>query len=138
MESSTTFIAYLPDMSVEHLAKLYTWASKSCVKSDLVSLPSGQMKIVGVRAEPRSLRTLQRLLRTNLLNWGVELPPSQPGWLKLIREEDYEKEKDQKTPDYERDKDQKTPDAAPLLNNNGCRHFFRTPVNLLLTLTPTA
>ena len=44
------------------------------------------------------MRCWQRLLRTNLLNWGAELPKSQKGWLRGVTAEEYESLVERATP----------------------------------------
>ena len=44
------------------------------------------MVLAAVRKKDGTARDHQRLLRTNLIHWGVELPAKQTGWLRLIDE----------------------------------------------------
>ena len=48
------------------------------------------MQLICLREDHKSVRDYQRLLRTNLLNWGVTLPQKQIGWVQQINNEDYE------------------------------------------------
>ena len=86
MAKSAAFAADLPDMSAEQLAKLYAWGKSSCVKFDVQQMDNGTMLLVAVRKKPGTAREHQRLLRTSLLNWKVELPPRQANWLRLLDE----------------------------------------------------
>ena len=44
----------------------------------------GGMTLVAARKKTGTVREHQRLLRTNLINWGVELPAKQGTWLRLV------------------------------------------------------
>ncbi len=89
--TSTCFVAKLPESVTDHqLEKLVKWAHETCVKSDVVMTKEGRMHLVAIRKEPKTARDYQRLLRTNLQNWGAELPAKQTGWLKLVAEDQYE------------------------------------------------
>jgi len=81
--TSKAFIADLPDLTAEQLGKLYTWGQSSCEQFDVHTREDSSMMLVAVRKKPGSARDHQRLLRTNLVNWGVNLPAKQSGWLRL-------------------------------------------------------
>ena len=83
--SSKAFVADLPDMSEEQLAKLYAWG-QSCEQFDVHMQDGGAMTLVAVRKKCGTARDHMRLLRTNLQNWGVVLPTKQAGWLRLVDE----------------------------------------------------
>ncbi len=88
--TSTAFEAVLPEsITDEQLAKVYTWGRETCTKSD-VFMRGGRTHLLAVRKEPKTARDFQRLLRTNFHNWGIELPPKQAGWLKLVSADDFE------------------------------------------------
>ena len=84
--SSKAFVADLPDLSEEQLEKLYAWGNSSCERFDLHLQEGGSMTLVAVRKKSGSARDHMRLLRTNLLHWGVSLPAKQIGWLRLVDE----------------------------------------------------
>ena len=113
------------------MAKLLNWASKSCVKSDLVLTATGQMKFIGVRAQSKSLREYQRLIRTNIKNWEVELSGSlPPGWIRLITEDCYDKEKNMDArPETSHNPDARPYDAEVPMHDI---FHFQAPSNLLL------
>ena len=50
--------------------------------------PDMSMMLIATRKKQDSVRGHMRLLRTNLLNWGVALPTKQVGWLRLMMDED--------------------------------------------------
>ncbi len=90
MDTSTAFVCALPEMSTEQMQKLLAWAAKSCVKSDVIATSTGQ-KLIGVRTRSKNVREYQRLLRTNFVNWGVDLiGPLPQGWVQLLSEDRYE------------------------------------------------
>ena len=51
------------------------------------------MRILVMKKEQRTQRDFQRLMRTNLLNYGVPLPKKMEGWLKTFDEHDYDRMK---------------------------------------------
>eukprot|EP00969_Alexandrium_andersonii_P093250 4117629-Alexandrium_andersonii.AAC.2 len=84
MERSTAFYALLPGtLSDEQVARLEQWGARSC-EGYRVTREGAHVRLVAVRERAATVRELQRLLRTNLRNWGVELPPKQSGWLGLL------------------------------------------------------
>ena len=86
MTKSASFVADLPaDMSPDQLEKLYTWAKKSCSKFDVqLDNETQSMTLVAIRTKECTAREHQRLLRTNLLNWGCQMPAKMSGWLRII------------------------------------------------------
>ena len=85
---SCSYVADLPSLTETHLAKLHTWIQKSCTAGDVHLNPDGSMKLVCTRSKAVDKRQHQRTLRTNLLNWGVELEDRQADWLRLVDERD--------------------------------------------------
>ena len=81
--TSCAFVADLPSLDPEQLSKLYIWGQNACTRLD-VHMNGEGLTLVAERKQPGTVRELQRLLRTNLLNWGVELPAKQSGWLRLV------------------------------------------------------
>ena len=77
MASGRAFVADLPDMTGEQMEKLYAWGQSSCEQFDVHMQDGGAMTLVAVRKKSASQREHQRLLRTNLQNWGVSLPAKQ-------------------------------------------------------------
>ena len=86
MAASHKFEADLPELTENQLAKLYAWGQSSCEAFDLRMNPNMSMMLVATRKKAGTVRDHMRLLRTNLLNWGVSLPDKQMGWLRLVDE----------------------------------------------------
>ena len=84
MSTSKSFEADLPELTPDQLTKLYAWGQSSCEHLDVRMKPDMTMVLVATRKKAGSVRDNMRLLRTNLLNWGVSLPAKQLGWLRLI------------------------------------------------------
>ncbi len=83
------FCVALPDLSDEQFARLSKWASDTSLMSDFV-MKGGLMQMICLRDDHKSVREFQRLIRTNLLNWGATLPPKQMGWVKQINNVEYD------------------------------------------------
>ena len=83
MTTSKRFEADLPDMTEEQLSKLYLWGKSSCEHMDFRIKPDMSIVLIATRKKQDSVRGHMRLLRTNLLNWGVTLPTKQLGWIRL-------------------------------------------------------
>lgn len=77
------FVADLPTMSPEHLAKLYTWGKNTCVRFD-VHMKDDGLTLIAERKKEGTARDHQRNLRTLLLSWQVPLQDRQNGWLRLV------------------------------------------------------
>ena len=88
MATPKTFEADLQELTPEQLTKLYTWGQTSCESFD-VRMNAADMSMVlsATRKQSDTARGHMRLLRTNLVNWGVSLPTKQVGWLRLTSEE---------------------------------------------------
>ena len=84
MARSNAFAADLPSLSEEQLEKLYVWGTSCCDKFDVRMNCDGTMTVVALRKKDGTVRDHQRLLRTNLIHWGVALPNKQTGWLRLL------------------------------------------------------
>ena len=83
---SRAFVADLPSLTSEHLEKIYTWGKGSCDKFDVHLNDTMIMALAAARKKDGTARDHQRLLRTNIIHWGVDLPAKQTGWLRLIDE----------------------------------------------------
>ena len=94
MATSKRFEADLPELSPEQLTKLYAWGQSSCEHLDVRMKPDMTMVLVATRMKAGSVRDNMRLLRTNILNWGVALPTKQLGWLRLITDKGKSAQKD--------------------------------------------
>ena len=94
MNSSNAFMVYLPSSTTEQqLEKILCWSNNTCERSDLVLSQNGEIKLIAVRKEAKSLRTFQRLLSTNFANWGFKSKDLKKGWIKLIDPNDFDQEK---------------------------------------------
>ena len=71
------------------MEKVFKWSKDTCVKSDVV-MKDVRMELLVVRKEPKSAREYQRLLRTQFVNWNIQMPQKMVGWLRLIAEGEYE------------------------------------------------
>ena len=87
MATSHKFEADLPELTESQLEKLYAWGKSSCESFDLRMHGDMTMVLIATRKKQDSVRGHMRLLRTNLLNWGVSLPNKQMGWLRLVADE---------------------------------------------------
>ena len=87
MATSNSFEADLPELTPEQLTKLYAWGHSSCDHWDLRMNPDMSMVLLATRKKQDNVRGHMRLLRTNLINWGVALPTKQKGWLRLVNGE---------------------------------------------------
>ena len=85
---SCSYVADLPALSDTQLEKLYGWIKKSCKAGDVHLNQDGSMQLFCTRSgKAVDKRQHQRTLRTNLMNWGVDLATRQTDWLRLIDEE---------------------------------------------------
>jgi len=87
MATSHHFEADIPELSESQLEKLYAWGKSSCEAFDVRMNGDMSMVLIATRKKQDSVRGHMRLLRTNLLNWGVALPTKQVGWLRLMMDE---------------------------------------------------
>ena len=84
--TSTAFIAVLPEATTcEALERLVNWAHESCERHAIVMGEQGNMQIVCIKkGVAKTTREFQRLMLTNLKNWGVETCGRRMCWLTLI------------------------------------------------------
>ena len=87
MATSHHFEADIPELSESQLEKLYAWGKSSCEKFDVRMNGDMSMVLIATRKKAGTVRDHMRLLRTNLLNWGVSLPSKQVGWLRLVTDD---------------------------------------------------
>jgi hypothetical protein len=94
------FLAKLPFLSSDHTDKVESWGSARYKDFRVVDIQCPESEeetplcLAGglFRTPPRSLKHLQRLVNTNLTNWGVARPSYEHGWLRLVsRDEAREK-----------------------------------------------
>ena len=87
MATSHHFEADIPELSESQLEKLYAWGKSSCENFDVRMNGDMSMVLIATRKKAGTVRDHMRLLRTNLLNWGVSLPSKQVGWLRLVTDD---------------------------------------------------
>ena len=87
MATSTSFVADLPPMDADQLAKMYTWGKTSCNRFD-VHMKQDGFTLVVERKKAGTVREHQRMLRTNLKNWGVDMPEKMKDWLRIVSDAD--------------------------------------------------
>ena len=83
MATSASFVADLPPMDADQLAKMYTWGKTSCNRFD-VHMKQDGFTLVVERKKDGTVREHQRMLRTNLKNWGVDMPEQMKDWLRIV------------------------------------------------------
>ena len=89
MATSAFFRVSLPVTITDgQLVKVYEWATQNCLKSSIIQ-GEDAYTIVLQRNDEKDLRARQRLMLTNLKNWGIETCKLPKGWVKLITERDY-------------------------------------------------
>ena len=87
MATSHHFEADIFELSESQLEKLYAWGTSSCENFDVRMNGDMSMVLIATRKKAGTVRDHMRLLRTNLLNWGVSLPSKQVGWLRLVTDD---------------------------------------------------
>ena len=87
MATSQHFEADLPELTDGQLEKLFAWGQNSCEAFDVRMNGDMTMVLIATRKKSGSVRDHMRLLRTNLVNWGVTLPSKQKGWLRIVTDE---------------------------------------------------
>ena len=87
MATSASFVADLPPMDADQLAKMYTWGKTSCNRFD-VHMEQDGFTLVVERKKAGTVREHQRMLRTNLKNWGVDMPEKMKDWLRIVSDAD--------------------------------------------------
>ena len=74
------FVADIPDVTCEQLAKLYAWTQSKFKESKInmnADRASYTLCAVCLDGSSKTVRQWQSLIRTNLINWGVEMPKAQ-------------------------------------------------------------
>ena len=91
MDSSQYFAVSLPStLSDEQFEKAYTWGKENCVQSNLLMKAEGGFLLIAEKKEPKDLRARQRLMATNLKNWGLDISTQPKGWVRLLTCEEYD------------------------------------------------
>ena len=89
MTTSDYFSVKLPStLTDEQLTKVYTWGKTNCLRSNMLMQRDGYL-MVAQKSDKKDLRCRQRLMGTNLKNWGVDIA-KQKGWMSLLTEDEYE------------------------------------------------
>ena len=89
MTTSDYFSVKLPPtLTDEQLTKLYTWGKANCLQSNVLMQRDGYL-MVAQKSDKKDLRCRQRLMGTNLKNWGLDIA-KQKGWMSLLTEDEYE------------------------------------------------
>ena len=89
--SSDYFAVHLPStLSDEQLVKVYTWGKDNCVRSDLVMKEDRSYELIVQKSEAKDLRSRQRLMSTNLKNWGLDVSTQPKHWVRLLTCEEYD------------------------------------------------
>ena len=91
MALSAYFAVHLPNtLSDEQFLKAYTWGKENCVQSNLVMKKEGGFLLIAQKSEAKDLRARQRLMATNLKNWGLDVSTQPKGWVRLLTCEEYD------------------------------------------------
>jgi hypothetical protein len=90
----TAFVMRLPSsLPVEAQEKLYAWCKTKCSESRFRRVAEEALYggVFHEDSEPRDLKSLQRLMVTNLKNWDVDRRGQRykRGWLQLVDPEEY-------------------------------------------------
>ena len=87
MATSAYFSVFLPgDITEEQLVKIYEWG-KNCLHCNVIQQDDGY-SVIAHRHDEKDLRARQRLMLTNLKNWGIDTG-KQKGWLKVLTKDEY-------------------------------------------------
>ena len=127
MATSKSFEVDLFELTDGQLEKLYAWGKSSCEAFDVRMNGDMTMVLLATRKKSGSVRDHMRLLRTNLLNWGVALPTKQLGWLRLTTD------KGKSTQMDGGDKEAADAPSNPIQNmpHTSHRSFLTLPPNML-------
>ncbi len=92
MALSAYFAVHLPStLSDEQLLKVYTWGKENCLRSNMVMNADGSYILIAQKEEAKDLRSRQRLMLTNLRNWGVDTSQQPKGWARLLNKDEYDR-----------------------------------------------
>ncbi len=92
--TSHRFVARVGALTAETEARLIQWATSNCAEHAITRNEDGNAALYFVRAEPRTVRAVQALLRTLTSRWGMGLGKLQPNWLQPISHEEFRAAKD--------------------------------------------
>ena len=87
------FVADIPDVTCEQLAKLFAWTQSKFKESKInmnADRASYTLSALCLDGSTKTVRQWQSLIRTNLINWGVEMPKAQKNWLRGVTAEEYQ------------------------------------------------
>ena len=86
--TSNHFVAQLGEATSEVEARLRQWAA-SCVEHCFVRDEISRASIYFARAESRTVRQMQSLLRTLTSRWGLPMGKPEAGWLQPLTAEEF-------------------------------------------------
>ncbi len=86
--SSNHFVAHLGEATVEVEARLRQWGA-GCVEHSLVRNGSNHASLYFARAESRTVRQMQSLLRTLSSRWKLPLGKLEAGWLQALTDDEF-------------------------------------------------
>ena len=87
MATSAYFTVFLPgDLTEEQLVKIYEWG-KNCLHCNMIQQDDGYL-VIAHRSDEKDLKARQRLMLTNLKNWGIDAG-KQKGWLKILTKDEF-------------------------------------------------
>ena len=91
MNTSAYFSVALPgDTTDDQLSKCYEWGKQHCLHCNLLRTCDDEYLLIAHRNDEKDLRARQRLMLTNLRNWGLGTG-KQKGWIKLLTPSEYDK-----------------------------------------------
>ena len=82
------FVAHLAEATAEVEARLRQWAS-GCEECSWVRDDNNRAALYFARAESRTTRQMQSLLRTLTSRWGLPLGKLEAGWLQALTADEY-------------------------------------------------
>ena len=85
MATSECFIATLPQATDDQLVRIPDWGSRHCKRADFVmDKRDNTIRLLVQRESKNTLRGYQKMLRTNLKNYGLQLQERLDGWVRLF------------------------------------------------------
>ena len=91
MATSAFFSVALPTSTTDdQLVRIYEWGKSNCSQCNIIQ-DGGVYTILLQRNDEKDLRSRQRLMLTNLKNWGIDTSMLQKGWVKLLTENEHER-----------------------------------------------
>ncbi len=149
MALSAYFAVHLPNtLSDEQLLKVYTWGKENCLRSNMVMNADGSYILIAQKEEAKDLRSRQRLMLTNLRNWGIDTGQHAKGWARLLNKDEYDRISRNEAPAEPEcaDDDAESSEQAPRGNNSAGTASSQQPTasvlepplnNLTISCAPT-